>query len=170
MQIRPATIADARRIAEIHVAAWRIAYRGQMPDAFLEKLDVEKRAAFWQTQLSSQSYGVSVAETDQQIIGFCDLIPSRDRDADSQTTGEIAAIYVQPEHWRQGVGEELLGYALETARRKQFLAVTLWVLTTNHAARKFYEAMGFSLDGAAKVDQIVEYKHELPEVRYRKPL
>ena len=139
-----------------------------MPEAFLEKLDAENRATFWQRQLARQPHGVWVAGTNQQIIGFCDLIPSRDRDADPQTVGEIAARYVQPEHWRQGAGEALLGQALETARRKQFSAVTLWVLTTNHAARKFYEAMGFSLDGAAKVGQIVEYKHELPEVRYRK--
>jgi hypothetical protein len=46
MQVRKANIADAKRIAQIHVETWRAAYRGQMPDAILNALDVNRRETF----------------------------------------------------------------------------------------------------------------------------
>ena len=52
------------------------------------------------------------------------------------------------------------------ARQEKFVSVTLWVLSSNAAARKFYETMGFSLDGATKVDRSMN-NYELHEVRYR---
>ena len=45
--------------------------------------------------------------------------------------------------------------------------VTLWVLEKNIAARKFYEAMGFTLDGATKE---VRIGTTLKTVRYRKSI
>ena len=45
MLVRASTVSDARRIAYIHVETWRAAYRGQMPDAVLDALDVERRTA-----------------------------------------------------------------------------------------------------------------------------
>jgi RimJ/RimL family protein N-acetyltransferase len=166
VQIRHANIADARRIAQIHVETWRAAYRGQMPDAVLDNLDVEKRAAFWQTHLASQPLGTFVAEFNQEIIGFCGLIPSRDKDSNPAEVGEIAAIYVHPEFWRKGGGAALCRFSLRAARLQKYISVTLWVLISNVAARKFYETMGFSLDGATKVDQSLN-NYELHEVRYR---
>jgi len=41
--IRPATPEDARAIAEVHVASWRYAYRGLLPDDVLDRLSVEER-------------------------------------------------------------------------------------------------------------------------------
>ncbi|MGB7767558.1 MAG: GNAT family N-acetyltransferase [Verrucomicrobiia bacterium] len=166
MQVRPATISDAQTIARIHVASWQAAYRGQMPDDFLNKLDVEKRAVFWRSRLTGQPRGVFVAELDSEIMGFCDLIPSRDKDTNPQTVAEIAAIYIHPNHWRQGAGRALCHRALETARLENFSAVTLWALASNTAARSFYETMGFRLDGATKTD-LISHNHELHHVRFQ---
>jgi N-acetylglutamate synthase-like GNAT family acetyltransferase len=164
MQVRRAAISDVRRIAEIHVKTWRAAYRGQMPDTLLDGLDIEKRAAFWNNVLAIHAHGVLVAEANDNVIGFCHLIPSRD--AGSSSIAEIAAIYIQPEHWRQGAGEKLCRAALAEARSQNYSAVVLWVLTTNHSARNFYEAMGFRLDGTTKVDKRFN-DHELHEVRFQ---
>jgi ribosomal protein S18 acetylase RimI-like enzyme len=166
LQIRPATIADARRIAKIHVETWRAAYRGQIPDDILDALDINRRAIFWDKHLATQSRGVSVAELDKEIIGFCDLIPSRDADSNSKEIGEIAAIYIQPEFWRKGAGDALCRHSLKEGRLQNYSAVTLWVLGSNTAARNFYEAIGFNLDGATKVDKSFQ-NYELHEVRYR---
>jgi ribosomal protein S18 acetylase RimI-like enzyme len=166
MQVRQATIADARKIAQIHVETWRAAYRGQIPDAVLDALDVERRAASWEKHLAAQPRGVSVAESENEIIGFCDFIPSRDKDSNPHEVGEIAAIYVQPDFWRKGAGGALCRHSLKEARLQNYTAVTLWVLSSNTDARNFYEAMGFSLDGATKIDQSFQ-NHELHEVRYR---
>lgn len=43
MKVRMATPEDVRSIAEIHVAAWRAAYRDLMPQAFLDQVSVDKR-------------------------------------------------------------------------------------------------------------------------------
>jgi ribosomal protein S18 acetylase RimI-like enzyme len=166
LQVRPATIADAQRIAQIHVETWRAAYRGQMPDAVLDALDTDKRTIFWNNHLATQPHGILVVESEKVIIGFCDLVPSRDKDSNPKQVGEIAAIYVQPEFWRKGAGGALCRFSLWAARLQKYISVTLWVLTSNVAARKFYETMGFSLDGATKVDQSLN-NYELHEVRYR---
>jgi hypothetical protein len=52
------------------------------------------------------------------------------------------------------------------ASRGRFFA-TLWVLDANAQARRFYEAMGFELDGATKE---VNLGAPLKAVRYRKKL
>ena len=164
--VRAARAADAPRIAHIHVETWRAAYRGQIPDAVLDALDVERRTAFWRERLTPAGGSVFVVEEDNLVVGFCDLIPSRDKDADPQAVAEIVAIYILPRHWRKAAGRMLCGCALAEARRRGYGAVTLWVLASNAGARRFYEAMGFSLDGADKTDKTTDGS-SLQEVRFR---
>jgi ribosomal protein S18 acetylase RimI-like enzyme len=166
MQVRKATIADAKRIAQIHVETWRAAYRGQIPDAVLDALDINKRTTLWNKNLATQPHGVSVAELRKQIVGFCYLVPSRDTDSNSKGIGELVAIYVHPEFWRKGAGKALCRQSLKEAGRQNYAAVTLWVLRSNNSARNFYEAMGFCFDGATKIDRSFQ-NYELHEVRYR---
>lgn len=166
MVVRTAKADDAPKIAHIHVETWRAAYRGQIPDAVLDALDVERRAKLWRERFTQARGSVFVAEDDGIVVGFCDLIPSRDIDADPQAVAEIAAIYVLPRHWRKGTGRALCDYALAEARRHGYKAVTLWVLASNGGARCFYEAMGFSLDGATKTDKTTDGS-DLHEVRFR---
>lgn len=166
MSVRTPTVSDAPKIAHIHVETWRAAYRGQIPDAVLDALDVERRAIFWRERVKQEQGLVLVAEDDGCIKGFCDLAPSRDNDADPKVVAEIVAIYVLPRHWRNGAGWALCDRALAEARRCGYKAVTLWVLASNGAARCFYEAMGFSMDGATKTDKTKDGS-DLHEVRFR---
>jgi RimJ/RimL family protein N-acetyltransferase len=55
---------------------------------------------------------------------------------------------VAPEHWRRGVGRTLLRAAIDELSAEGAGDVTLWVLEGNRVAERFYEAMGFRLDGA----------------------
>jgi ribosomal protein S18 acetylase RimI-like enzyme len=89
------------------------------------------------------------------VVGFCELIPSRDFGA-GQKVGEIAAIYVHPSHWRKGVGRALCVHALNAATRRGYELVTLWVLASNDGAKQFYEAMGFKPDGARKTERLAD--------------
>src|SRR5258708_4622820 len=120
MRIRAAKLSDAQTIAEIHVDTWRAAYRGQIPDAVLDSLDVGWRAAFWSERIERDRSSVFVAEKQGVIAGFCDLIPTRDRDANPQTVAEIASIYVHPDSWRCGAGRALCASALTEAHRRRF--------------------------------------------------
>ena len=44
---------------------------------------MRKRATFWENHLACQPHGTLVVESEKAIIGFCDLVPSRDKDSKS---------------------------------------------------------------------------------------
>jgi GNAT superfamily N-acetyltransferase len=150
----------------VHVRSWQVAYQGHMPDAFLAALDIEERAEMWRRVTQTPEKQVFVAEdADGELAGFCALTPSRDADARAGT-GEVVAIYVHPERWRNGHGRTLLAAALDQARTLHYSDVTLWVLEANHRARSFYESFDFALDGAEKNDDHWG-DFVIREVRYR---
>jgi ribosomal protein S18 acetylase RimI-like enzyme len=167
MTIRPANPADVQAIASLHVATWRAAYRGQIPDAVLDALSVERRAEYWRKRVTSEKWPVVVAAEGDSVIGFCDLIPSDDKDADSRTVAQIVGMYVSPAHWRKGAGRALCESAQAQARSRGIKTVTLWVLASNTDARHFYERIGFSLDGAEQMDSRMANGVELHLVRYQ---
>src|SRR5690606_39084422 len=92
---RAARLGDAEELGALHVAAWQVAYRGLMPDDYLESLDAAARADGWRTMLSGAELGarVVVAEIDGAIAGFAMFGTSRDEDA-ALDTGELWAINV----------------------------------------------------------------------------
>jgi GNAT superfamily N-acetyltransferase len=148
-RIRPATIDDARAIAEVHVASWRATYRGLLPDAYLDRLSVDEREAQRREVLRDPSgeWGTLVAEEDGRVIGFAAYGPSRDDDA-SPGTGEVPAIYLAPEVVGTGVGRDLFEQVNVALRDAGFTRATLWVLEVNERARRFYERAGWSWDGS----------------------
>jgi L-amino acid N-acyltransferase YncA len=145
-RIRRATAADARGIAEVHVGSWRHAYRGLLPDGFLDRLSVEEREASWREAFRDRGAAVFVAEEEGRVIGFASFGPSRDRDAGPEV-GEIPAIYVDPTVVGAGVGRALLDAAIEAMREAGYRRATLWVLEANAHARRFYERAGWRWDG-----------------------
>ena len=86
---------DVRGIAEVHVRSWQAAYRGQVPDSYLEGLSVEKRELVWTKALKDQMRGVLVAEDEARIVGFASFGPVRNKEENRLLTGEIYSIYVR---------------------------------------------------------------------------
>jgi ribosomal protein S18 acetylase RimI-like enzyme len=159
---------DARAIAAIHVEAWRAAYRGIVPDEYLDSLSIDSRESAWRQNLVTAETPTWVAEESDAIAGWISAGPVRDADAGT-SAGEIWGVYVAPACWGKGVGRSLCAQAEEYLRTAGFAAATLWVLEDNERAVKFYESTGFVLDvGATK--QIGRGGKTLSEVRFRKPL
>lgn len=167
IQVRRAAESDVEAIARIHVEAWRSAYRGLLPDAVIEFRSVEDRKQRWRQLISQPAHDLLVAVRGETLLGFFSLIPSRDVGA-TQETGEIAALYVAPEHWRSGAGRQLMFAGRIVARQRGYRELTLWVLSSNARARAFYEKMDLVADGAEKVER--HNGHPLHELRYRRPL
>lgn len=166
--IRSATSVDARAVATIHVEAWRAAYRGIVPDEYLNSLSIEGRESVWRPSLLAADTSTWVAEESDAIVGWISAGRSRDTDAGT-SAGEIWAVYVAPECWGKGVGRSLCEQAEQHLRTEGFITVTLWVLKDNKRAVKFYQSNGFALDiGATK--EIERGGKTLSEVRFRKPL
>lgn len=166
MGIRRATPADARGIAEIHVAAWQSAYRDLLPGAVLDHLSAEESAKRWEERIAGAWPHVFVAEEAERVVGFAACGSSHDEDLDREKVGEIYTIYVHPRAWRRGWGTALLSEALRALREEGFAEVVLWVLRGNRQAMTFYRAAGFEPDGASRVTQHRDGA-ELPLVRFR---
>jgi ribosomal protein S18 acetylase RimI-like enzyme len=165
--IRPAAVADAEGIAAVHVATWRDAYAGLLPDDFLAGLDVGERAERWRGRLADQPEDsfVLVVDIGGRIGGFVSGGPSRDR----FTGGEVYAIYVHPGRQGRGAGRRLLQAAARQLGDIGFTVASLWVLAGNHPARGFYESQGWHADGTQK-PWTVQDGVTVPEVRYVKNL
>lgn len=166
MVIRLAQAKDAWRIATIHIDAWRVAYRGIVPDEYLDGLSVEQRFAFWTKNLESGPALTWIAEQDGAVLGWISAAGSRDADA-KPSTGEIWAVYIAPAHWRKGIGRALCAVAEQELRKRGFTEVTLWVLKDNERALAFYSSNGFIRDACD--DRTVQPGgKDLPEVRMKK--
>jgi len=168
MFIRPAVISDARDIAQVHVLTWQSAYRGVVPDEYLQALSVEKRAAFWESSIARGTPELWVAEHESLTVGWISFGPSRDADA-APDTGELEAIYVLPEHWTTGTGRALWQTAKARLEQRKFSSVTLWVLEENERATRFYHAAGFACDLSSRKQHDIGGKR-LWEVRYTRQL
>jgi len=64
-------MAQVRKAKVVHVRSWQIAYRGHMPDEFLDSLDVEKRTNMWRELTQDSDKIIFVAEdSESNIEGF----------------------------------------------------------------------------------------------------
>lgn len=164
MIIRPATVADARGIAIVHVRSWQNAYRGLMPQPLLDVLDVDQRTSGWQRWFAEQPADVTalVAEHDGAIVGMATCGTARDNDP--VTSRELHGIYVLPEVYGTGVGHELISAVEQRLREAGHESAYLWVLEGNVRAANFYKRHGWHADGGTKIEErpdatFIEHRH-----------
>jgi RimJ/RimL family protein N-acetyltransferase len=164
--IREARIGDEDQIARVHVAAWRAAYRGMMPDAFLESLDENTRAKRWRERLDATSAGrrTFVAIASDSIVGIAGIGPARD---EAGTRGELYMINLAPTAWGRGIASELLDQCVKDLSAFGHREAILWVLRQNARARRFYEREGWTQEGDRRL-AISEngFTFEVDELRY----
>ncbi len=173
VSVRQAEMADAGAIASLHVRSWQAGYAGLISSDFLRGLDLDlpQRTTRWQTQiLGAEPEGtfVLVGEIEGEVAGWLTGGPCRDEGSDVSLLGEVYGCYVDPGHWRQGVGGALMTAALERLARAGYPEAVLWVLVDNPRARAFYERHGWLSDGARKFFEVAGERY--PEVRYRRSL
>jgi ribosomal protein S18 acetylase RimI-like enzyme len=162
--VRKAVPDDAPAIAEIHVASWRAAYRGIVPDETLDGLSVERRTAYWRRLVEAPGDSrVFVATVGDDVVGFASTGPGRDDDLPLGAR-ELYTIYLAPTSWRRGIGRRLLDLAVDDLRDRGHELVVLWVLRDNDRGRRFYEAAGWTADGSSRG---LDFGHTaVDEVRY----
>lgn len=169
VRIREGEPRDALAIAEIHVRSWQAAYRGQLTDDYLDGLKVEDRLELHRRALEQPppEYRMWVAEDGGRVVGFAVTGRSEDADADERT-GELYAIYLEPDRVGTGLGRTLFEHAIDDLRERGYGVITLWVLETNEQARRFYESAGWAPDGTNTSERVdCEMR---PTVRYRTEL
>lgn len=175
-RVRRARPGDGPGIGAVHVAAWRAAYRGVVPDDLLDGLDPCERGESWRTSLAAA--GSSPAEHPEtfvvsdgagEIAGFASVGPARaPLDPGDEGLGELWVINTAPHVWGSGAGRALHDRVVGRLAELGHSAAVLWVVERNARARRFYERLGWHPDGTARSEDIGGAT--VAEVRYRRRL
>jgi len=167
MPLRVAEPEDAMAVARVHVRSWQAAYRGLMPDDYLDQLRPEDRAQRYTFGNPDPLLPFTIVAVESgEICGFAMTAPARD--ADMPGYGELCALYIDPDRWGCGIGKSLVAAARSHLLDQGFRHSLLWVLVGNARAERFYRADGWSPDGARRTESI--WGLTVEDIRYRRDL
>ncbi|MFN6119621.1 MAG: GNAT family N-acetyltransferase [Actinomycetes bacterium] len=178
--IRDAVASDADAMGRLHVRAWQHAYRGVMPDVYLDGLRAEDRIEMWRADLERpDAPPILVAEVAGEVVGFAVVDaaapPVVSGDGSSgpwpevpSACGELYAMNLDTGHWGRGFGRALLRRATASLSALGYDEAVLWVVPENVRARSLYESEGWAADGAARTDEVLGVT--VTDVRYRRVL
>ena len=167
MLLRLAEPTDAMAVARVHVRSWQAAYRGLIPDEYLDQLRAEDRAQRYDfSHADPVKPQTMVAVEEGQICGFVTIAASRDMAL--KDFGELCALYVDPEQWGRRMGVALVAAARVRLRELGYRSAFLWVLAGNLRAERFYARDGWTPDGERRTEKI--WGIALDEVRRRREL
>jgi phosphinothricin acetyltransferase len=140
--IRPATLADAPRCAEIYrpfVTENWVSFETEPPDTD----EMAARIAAY-----AKSHGWLVAQDGGRVIGYAYGSPHRSRAAYS--TSADVAVYVDPAHARRGIGRALYAALLPLLAAQGAHAAFAGIALPNPGSIALHEAMGFTPVGIYK--------------------
>ena len=143
--LRQATSVDAPLIAGMHAQSWASAYRGILPDEFLDREMLAEREAHWHKRFEELAAGageVLIAIQDDQPIGFVCLVAP-----DENGSVLVDNLHALPGAKGTGLGTAMLTVAAQWARDRGAASMHLFVLEPNIAAIGFYESRGWRLAG-----------------------
>lgn len=156
--IRPANRADKQTIAKIYVSSWNFAYKGIVPQEYLDSLNVEKYLKKTENKAVPDEV---LFEIDGRVVGLAKMIDCRDRCAEG--CAEIQTIYFLPAFMGKGLGGIFLNWLKDHAKKLGYEMMIIWVLNDNQRARRAYEKAGFTKD---KSRLVIIGGRELKESRY----
>ena len=130
---------DRKQISFVYEQSWKTAYRGIIPDDYLDSIP----AGRWAAKVDIATWHTLVCLEDGNIIGTSSF--SESRFEVFKGYGEIISIYLLPEYVGKGYGRQLMERALSELKKAGYFKAFLWVLEENSKARAFYEKMGFKL-------------------------
>lgn len=169
MTIRQAAIKDVIQIARIHVESWRAAYKGILPESFINKIDIETRRIHWEKVISDGSLAIFVrTDSNDSVLGWAAFGPDREAPIDQNIT-ELHAIYIDPKFVQHGFGTELLSYGIRKTVSPQPRSLVVWVLEENTPALRFYYKNGFNKTPINSM-QIQRGEKYLTEIKLNKDL
>jgi GNAT superfamily N-acetyltransferase len=181
--IRPATVADARALAELEVRAWRWAYVDIVAEQ--EMITVDERAARWSSAGAVE--GAFVAEVGGRVAGVVQVglrpedgpvvAGALDLDAGSvgpavaagtdpggRPAGQLGVLAVEPAAQGAGLGTALYEHAIAELQAAGSSAAVVWLFDGDGHARGFYERRGWRADGATGTvaeASALRYRHTL---------
>ena len=126
MRLRPATAHDAKAIADIHAAGWRLGLSEILPAELIDAW-IGRMPHAWGRSISVSRGAITVAVDGEQVAGFT-----------STELARLWAIFVHPDYWGKAVGDLLFA----DAGQRCGPGLYLHSLRDNHRANRFYERQG----------------------------
>ena len=146
--IRQGNKDDIPAIAQLLIKTWSESYRGFLPHAFLDHLDLARQIKRHQSYFKK---GISylVAENNEgELLGFASYGESRFEQIDSEL--ELYTLYVEPTFHGKGIGKQLLEAIIHTTQKEyHYLDVSVFA---RNPYLKFYMKHGFEKIGEEEVD------------------
>ena len=140
--ICPGAVEDAREIAALHAESWRTAYRGLLPDSFLDGPVIVERLRYWMARMPAPDAPrrrLFKAVSDGAIVGFACVA----LDAEPQWGALLDNLHVRPDAKGQGIGTRLFAEARAWAGvAAPGVPMHLTVIEKNVNARRFYDRLG----------------------------
>lgn len=131
--------------AEIHAVSWRDSHRAFCSKEFVEAHTTERQIKYIESEIKSGKQ-------------FYVLIDTQAKGIVSIKGNLIENLYVLPSEQRKGYGTKLLHYA----EQKCSSTPTLWILSSNEAAKNLYVKHGYVFTGNVK-----PLNNELQELEMR---
>ena len=143
--LRRATARDAEAIARVRIDGWRQAYKGLVPQAYLDSMSLEASVPMWQRALAAPTdrASVFVVENAAGVAGFA--AGTRLAEPKLGYDAELTAIYLSRDVQRHGLGRRLAGAIAAERASNGATGMIAWVLAGNAGARRFYESLGAEL-------------------------
>ncbi|WP_158055282.1 GNAT family N-acetyltransferase [Halorussus halophilus] len=159
-EVRVATTKDVSGIQNVARESWHATY-----DDILGADSVEQVVDGWyareglEQSIEREDGQFLVAEQDGMIVGFAQGVLGEEDDA-----AHLPRIYVQSDHWGEGVGTELLGGVETWAEECGAGRLRLVVLAYNEVGNGFYEKHGYRVvaerEEELEGESVVEYVRE----------
>jgi len=148
--IVPITPKNLKDAALVHSLSWRESHRTFCTPAFVASHTPVSQEQYLKTELARGKKGFMLVDGGRSV-GIVTVWGSL-----------IENLYVLPSDYRKGYGTQLLLFALAQCEARP----TLWVLSNNERALRFYLGHGFAKTGAVKPLSGALFEIELAKVTH----
>ncbi|MBD8663474.1 GNAT family N-acetyltransferase [Rhizobium sp. CFBP 8752] len=93
---------------------------------------------------ASQNEQLFVVERDGDVVGTFQILFNRTLTGRGSLSMIIEAVQTRPDMRGQGIGAQMIGYAIEEAKRRECRLVQLTSNAARTDAHRFYERLGFA--------------------------
>ncbi|HKL29224.1 MAG TPA: GNAT family N-acetyltransferase [Natrialbaceae archaeon] len=139
--VRPADREDVSGIQRVARRGWHAAYEDVLAPGTIEtKLEEWYAKAEIHEYVKREDVGYFVAVGDGQVLGYASGGPS-----DEDGVGFLGAIYVDPDHWGEGIGSRLLDRVESFLADRGYERLRFRVLAENDVGTSFYRSRGYEV-------------------------
>ena len=138
MNIRLADAEDIDQIAQLYISNWKAAYKGMLPDTFLNQLDVSYGVQKWSAFLKLPDSRIFIALDPPFFSGFGACSPEHD----IENCLYIDSLHVSAGARGKGTGTKLLQTIGKYAADMGYEKMSICIIRGNDLAKNLYCRLG----------------------------